>query len=395
MAIALGSSEPIDVNSRKSIFAVIYLAVIGPCVFIVQPNFVGDGLISILGFSEKQAGDIAAAEMWGIALTTVLLIPLATRVSWRLFSLVSIVLCGLGNLASIGQTEFTTLAITRFVTGLGSGGLISLTFTMMGLTDRADRNFGFIIVWVLTYGGLGALLMPSAFTTIGMTGVLVFFGLFCLSGVFFVAMVPDGAAAQDGATDSHQSKYSASLKGISLLSILAYNIGIGIVWVFLFALGVEDAGMEPQAVGQAIFVSQMFGIAGAFGAVFLEARIGRFLPLMIGILGGASGIYLLLGGVSVSEFWYGVCIFNLLWNLSMPYLLGTMAEFEATGRMVVFGVAMQMVGLAIGPFVAARIVEQGGFDGVNATAIGFFIVAAVLIIPAAITQKRVADGAGA
>ncbi len=391
MAIALGSSEPVNVNSRKSIFAVIYLAVIGPCVFIVQPNFVGDGLISILGFSEKQAGDIAAAEMWGIALTTVLLIPLASRVSWRWFSLLSILLCGFGNLASIGQTDFGALAITRFITGLGSGGLISLTFTMMGLTERADRNFGFIIVWVLTYGGLGALIMPWAFTSIGMTGVLVFFGLFCLSGFFFIRMLPDGATTDANEIENDRSKYSLSLKTLSLLAILIYNIGIGIVWVFLFALGVEDAGMEAQAVGQAIFVSQMFGIVGALGAVFLEAKIGRFIPLMIGIFGGAAGIYLLLGGVSVSEFWYGVCIFNLLWNLSMPYLLGTMAEFESTGRMVVFGVAMQMVGLAVGPFIAARIVEHGGFDGVNATAIGFFVASALLIIPAALAQKRVAD----
>ncbi|MEM7282367.1 MAG: MFS transporter [Pseudomonadota bacterium] len=390
MASILGSTVPVDINSRKTIFAIIFLAVIGPCVFIVQPGFVGDGLIGLLSFSESQAGDIAAAEMWGIALTTVLLIPLAGRVSWRVFTAISVLFCTAGNLASIGQTDFDTLRVLRFLTGLGSGGIISLTFTMMGLTARADRNFGFIIVWVLTYGGLGLLVMPWAFGTLGMNGVLMFFGLFCLSGLLFVRALPDSSQTNEETSKGNDDHYSGLLKSVSLLAILVYNIGIGIVWVFLFAVGVEDASMEPQAVAQALFVSQLMGIVGAFGAVFLEAKIGRFIPLMIGMFGGAAGIYLLLDGVSVSEFWYGVCIFNLLWNLSMPYLLGTMAEFESSGRMVVYGVAMQMVGLAVGPFIAARIVDKGGFDGVNMTAIGFFVVSALLIIPAALAQKKVA-----
>ena len=47
----------------------------------------------------------------------------------------------------------------------GSGGIISLTFTMMGLTERSDRNFGYIVVWVLTYGAFGLLLMPQPITS--------------------------------------------------------------------------------------------------------------------------------------------------------------------------------------------------------------------------------------
>ena len=384
----LGSGASVDIDARKTIFAIIYIAVIGPCVFIVQPGFVGDGLIGQMGFSEPQAGEIAAIEMWGIATTTVLLIFLAGRVSWRVLTLISALLCGFGNLASIGQTDPETLSILRFITGLGSGGLISLTFTMMGLTKRADRNFGYIIVWVLSYGAFGLWVMPWAFNHIGMTGVLTFFGLFCLSGLLFIRGIPDSSQGAREHSDASGRQYSMGLKGLSLLAVLIYNIGIGVVWVYVFVVGLESAGMPVQSVANALFVSQLLGVVGAFGAVVLEARFGRLIPLMIGIFGGAAGIYLLLGDVDAAGFWFGVCIFNLLWNLSMPYLLGTMAEFEATGRIVVYGVAMQMVGLAIGPFVASRIFVTGGFDGVNMTAIVLFVVAAVLIVPASIIQAR-------
>ena len=61
-----------DVNSRKSITAIVWLAVIGPCVFILQPGFV-QGLVVYMGFDEQQAGLIASYEMFGMAATTVLL----------------------------------------------------------------------------------------------------------------------------------------------------------------------------------------------------------------------------------------------------------------------------------------------------------------------------------
>lgn len=45
-----------DINSRQSIIAMIYIAVIGPCICIVQPAFI-QGLVTKLGFDEQQAGD--------------------------------------------------------------------------------------------------------------------------------------------------------------------------------------------------------------------------------------------------------------------------------------------------------------------------------------------------
>ena len=82
----------VDVNSRKSIIAIVYLAVIGPCVFILQPGFV-QGLVQHLGLTEQQAGYIAAAEMFGLAITTVLLSFISSKVSWRKFVTICIFIC--------------------------------------------------------------------------------------------------------------------------------------------------------------------------------------------------------------------------------------------------------------------------------------------------------------
>ncbi len=385
LAVLTGDKNAvIDVNSRRCIVAIVYLAVVGPCVFILQPGFI-QGLVEYLGMTEQQAGQIAAAEMFGLATTTVLLSLFAERVTWRNVLVLCAAVCMFGNFASMGQSDPQTLGIIRFITGLGSGGLISLTFTMAGLTERTDRNFGFIVSWVLIYGAVGLLLMPSAYHLVGMNGVLAFFGLFCASAMYFIRFLPDsGAAHIDSGNEKH---YKSAIKNISLVAILIYNVAVGIVWAYLFLVGLE-AGMEEQAVANALVASQFLGIAGAFLAVVFESRFGRLKPLMVGIFGGAASIYVLVGHLESAGFWLAVCGFNFLWNLSMPYLLATLAEFDHRGRIVVHGVSMQFVGYAIGPYVAAQLLTQGGYDLVNTTGVVLFVISAIVILPGILAQRQ-------
>jgi predicted MFS family arabinose efflux permease len=376
--------EPYSLNSAGSIAAIVYLAVIGPCVFILQPGYV-QGLVEYLGFSEPQAANIAAAEMFGLAAMAVLLNFIISRFDWRRLALIFVLISSLGNLLTVGQTDYHFLQGIRFLTGLGSGGLISLTFTMMGLTRRSERNFGYIVTFVLIYGALGILAMPAAFHSIGMNGVLLFFALFCASGLAFVRRLPR-SSGHAGPMQPGGKNYRWLIKITALAAILLYNFGIGIVWVYLFLVGVE-AGMREQAVANALTVSQFLGIAGAFLAVVLERRLGHLTPLLIGVLGGAAGIALLLGAIGYGRYATGVCLFNFLWNLSMPYLLAILAGFDRRGHMVAYGVSMQMIGYAAGPALAAVLFTAAGYDAVNAAAIAMFVMSMGLLVPCVRVQS--------
>ena len=373
-----------DINSRQSIIAIIYIGVIGPCVFILQPGFI-QGLVAYLGFDEQQAGLIASYEMFGIATTTILMSFIANRVDWQKVLYICLLICTVGNLASIGQTDFMLLSMTRFLIGLGSGGLLSLGFTMAGLTSNPDRNFGLIVVWLLIYGAFGMLFMPTAYELVGMNGLYIFFALFCASGLLIVKYLPQSG---DSAEHSAQIiKYSNTIKISSLSGLLIYNIAIGIVWAYLFLVGLE-AGMAEQNVANAITVSQFFGIGGALVPVLLQEKAGRISPLGIGILGGAGFIFLIIGDISSAMFWLGVCGFNLLWNLSVPFLFSVLADYDIRGRIVTYGVSMQFLGLAIGPFIAAMLLEIGGFDLVNIAGVVLFVFAALLMLPGTLNQRR-------
>ena len=186
------NADTIDVNSTRSVASIIYLAVVGVCVFIVQPGFV-QGLVDTLGLTPQEAGYIASAEMWGLAATTILLNFIAHKYDWQKLSFWFLLIAVFGNLASIGQTDALTLGIIRAITGIGLGAMISLPFAMMGLTSNPDRNFGFIIVWVLVYGALGLFAMPLALDMVKLDGILLFLALFCALGIPMIRYLPKRA----------------------------------------------------------------------------------------------------------------------------------------------------------------------------------------------------------
>lgn len=235
----------VDVNSIKAIIAIVILAVIGPSMFILQPIYV-QGLVEYLHLSEEQAGFIAATEMFGLASMAILANFITQRFNWRMLSLLFVLIASLGNLFSGFVTAYEELSVLRFITGIGSGGLISITFTMMGLTKRADRNMGYIIAGVLIFGALGLLLMPLAFHYVGVQGVLVFLALFCASGLFFIKYLP--CSSQYHQEINNIKKFDISTKVIALTAVLIYSIAIGIVWVYMFLVGIESGINDTKRI---------------------------------------------------------------------------------------------------------------------------------------------------
>ena len=76
--------------------------------------------------------------------------------------------------------------------------------------------------------------------------------------------------------------------------------------------------------------------------------------------------------------------------MTHPYLLAAMSSFDTKGRLVVFAIAGQMLGLAIGPGVAAGMVGEGDFSGVLWMGIGVCIASYVVLLPALLKQRSMA-----
>jgi MFS family permease len=236
----------------------------------------------------------------------------------------------LANIASTVFDQATTFAALRFVAGVGAGGLISLSFGAIGLTSNPDRNFGYLIMWVLTYGALALWAMPTIYEHAGFDGILWFFAVFPLVTLPWIRDFPETgenvAQVEKDAVD-----LPTTSKGFALAAMFAYFLAQGVVWAYLFLIGIAG-GLREQQVANGLTVSQFAGIAGALGAALTAGKYGRIGPLMIGILGGALTLYYLVGTFTATAYLVAVSVYNLAWNFTHPYLLGSMASFDRRGR---------------------------------------------------------------
>jgi MFS family permease len=310
----------------------------------------------------------------------------AHRFNWRKVIAASLILVGLSNLLCVGVHDKTMFVLLRFLAGAGCGSLISLSFTTVGLTSNPDRNFGYLIMWVLSYGAVVLYLMPAAYAFSGMTGPLLFFAVFPLTALPFVSAFPVNGDTT-AAVEADAINLPPALKSLALAAMFAYFVAQGVAWAYLFLIGTAG-GLSEQQVATALTLSQIAGVAGALLPAMVGSRFGRWRPLTVGIVGGAVALTFLIGHFEYLPFILWVCVYNFFWNMTHPYLLGSMASFDRRGRVVVFAVAMQMLGLAIGPALAASVISPSHYDRVNWLAIGFFLVSWICILPPVLAQQR-------
>lgn len=360
-----------------AIASFVLLGTIGVLSFIVQPALV-QGFVTQLHLSESQAVDLAGVEMAGVALVTVLLALLGNRVDWRRLTILFLLIAAAGNAASAFSPPGPWLSTARFITGLGEGGIISLSFCFVGLTRKTDLNLSYYLVVLLSYGALGVWLAPTLFATIGLKGIFLFFAAVTLASVVTVPFLP--RSSNDSHPHEQHGGYAPHLLLIlaALAGVLVYNLAQGIAWADLFLIGIA-AGLQEQTVANALFVSQIVAVGGALAAIVLAERVGRMPMFVAGIWGGVACIALLMGKPGSATFLVAVCGFNFLWNMVQPFILGAVNEMDRGGRMMRIAIAMQMIGLGGGPILSARLMGGGDFTTVEWVCIGCFALSFLLL----------------
>jgi predicted MFS family arabinose efflux permease len=291
-----------------------------------------------------------------------------------------------GNLLCTRAASFNEFVAVRFAIGLASGILISIGYAVIGGTTNPDRNFGLLIVWVLTYGALGVFALPSALSAVGLHGVLVALALFAAGGFCVVRYLPDAPATVQSAG---VTKYSAPLLSAAMLlgAVLCFFLAQGTVWTYLFLIGIAGGGGE-QAVANDLTVAQFLGIAGAFTAATWGSRLRPSTSLIGGIGAGVLPMFFFLGAKGAVIYGIAVSIFNYAANYITPLLMAVVARGDRSGRLIVYAVALQMLGLAIGPALGAAAISPGDYRQAVIISMGLCIACLLLILPPVIWQSR-------
>ena len=366
-------------DARSAVVAATLTCIAGAAVFLVQPGYV-QALVDFGRLNADQAGFVAASEMAGIALTTFATSLVSHRWRWQPLLYAATGLALLGSMGCGAVEGFGWLLVMRFVAGLGGGVLISISFTAIGETRDPDRAFGFFMMWVLLYGAIGLWIMPRWLDLVGLKGLYVAIVFVVLVGLASIRSMPIQAGGSAPAmTDSADA--SRGRRMLIALSFFLFFLAAGILWAYLSLIGTA-AALRPQTVANAVALSQATGVLGAMLPGLIGARYGRLVPLMTSIGGCALASAVLRPGAigGALGFTILVCIFNFAWNVAQPVFLAAGSAFDRTGRLVAHMVTMQMLGLALGPFMGAFLTSAGS-GAVSAIAAILFGVAAVVALP--------------
>lgn len=346
-----------------------------------------DGLVSGLGFSDAQAGNIASANIYGAAVGALLAVGLVRHVPWRAAAAVLLCLLILFDLTSMAVTSPGAMLALRLCHGVTGGLLVGVGFAVIARTADADRTFGVMLFVQFGLGGLGVLTLPRLVPLYGapaLFAALALFSAVTLAMLPFLDLYPShDAGRKAGSGTIAQMPFACTLAAIFLfqcanMALLAYMIRLGIAY-----------GLSRDYVSTALGLATWVALAGPALVVTIGASRGRYLPLaaamvltLIGIgafhFSGNAAIYLLAN-----------CATGITWGLVMAYLLAMAARFDNAGRTAAAAGFVSKMGLASGPLLAGQMLAHGtGFGPVITLAVVMLALSmVVMLIPAAILDR--------
>jgi predicted MFS family arabinose efflux permease len=361
-------------------FLLSFLATAGLFYVNIMPAIV-NGLIDGLGFSDKQAGFVASANVYGAACGALLIVFLIRRIRWRPTAYILLSCLILMDLLSMLIALPEAMIAFRFVHGMVGGALVGTAFSVIARTLNPDRTFGVLLVVQFGLGGLGNLYLPRLVPLFG-TNVL-FLALIAFSAVTLM-MVPFLGRYDIRTDPADATRARARIAVVPLALVLmaiflfqAANMGL---FAFIIGLG-KFHGLDIPFITTTLAASGWIGIIGPIIVIAIYTRFGRSRPLAVAMLSTMVFVYALHYSGDAAVFFIANCGAGITWAFVIPYLLGLTAAFDKAGQMAALGGFASKMGLASGPMVSGLVLGDGGN---YATLINVAVVALVVSFTASI-----------
>ncbi len=389
-------------DKPTALIAAILLGCVGVFAIMAAPILV-EVLVAKLAMDKGVAFNITGVEALGTALGPVLALFWMRRLPWRVAAVSALTVVIGGNILSAFPTSSSMLMGVRFLVGLlGEGTAFALAMAIVGSTQNKDRNFAFLIAAQVVLGVMFFLVLPLP-RDAGVAGVML-----PLAGLAFIALLtvgwipqPARGPQQHGADAAATGSLAPALAALSVM--LVWCTGLGAVWVSVKLIGIAAtcAGCDETAkaaagvaIGQALGLSTAIAVVGALAAAALADRFGRILPVTVALLVQLAAVLMLRGEMPWLQFTITAATFQAFWNLTGPYMMGTIALNDTTGKVSLLIPTAQIGGFFLGPAIVSAFIEDSGLIAVNAVSATCIVLALVLFIPVASRVKAIRGAAG-
>jgi len=350
----------LDGDSTTARVFLAFLATAGLFYVNIMPALV-NGLIVALDMSNREAGFIASANVYGAACGAFVAILLVKHLPWRKTCFVLLSGLIVADVASCFVVQFWPLLLLRAGHGLMGGLSVGIGLAIMARTHNPDRSFGYLLLVQYGLGGLCVMVIPPLVPEWGMP--LVFGTLIAFTSITLLMLpfLPDYAPTTQAALSrsSLRSSWQQALPlwaGIFLfqganMALNAYIIGIG-----------EHNRLALGFISTVLGWASWIALLGCLFVILLSQRFRRgpllACGLVVAIFANAAFLFSDWAMVYISA----NVVSAVCWSFCVPYFFGYSAQIDPSGQLATATGLASKLGLASGPLMAALIVGEQNYD---------------------------------
>jgi len=344
----------------------------------------GDGL----GFTAKNAGFVASANVYGAALGALGAVFLIGRLPWRKAQYVLLSLLILLDMVSALVTTPEVMIPLRFVHGIVGGLSVGMALAIIGRAPSPDRGFGMLLFVQFGLGGLGNMLLPPLVPQYGVWVLFASLIAFSVVPLIFLRWLPEYPPRVTPVTAATGKKPALlipmALGLIALFLFQAANMGLG---AYIIGLG-RSFGLTQEVIGPAMGVSSWIAMAGAALVMVMGSKFGRLAPVLLAMVLTLAGSWVFHYSGDPMIYFLANCGTAVTWAFVVPYLFALVVDFDPSGRIAALAGFFSKMGLASGPALGAILLNETRYGLlVDAAVIGLLLSTVAFVIPAWISDR--------
>ncbi|WP_201574534.1 3-(3-hydroxy-phenyl)propionate transporter MhpT [Psychrobacter sp. H8-1] len=332
---------------------------------------VASSVQSEFGLTKGELGWIFSAATLGMFPGAIVAGRLSDKIGRKNILIISVALFGFMSLMTAFTTDFTSLVIVRFLTGIGMGGALPLIIAMS--SESVPERWSATAVSVM-YAGVPFGAGITAIIAGGFTGVGEWKNIFYLGGLTPIALVPilifllketysKKQATKDDLNANTDFKFILFGEGRTATTIQIWLSFLGTLIVLYFILNwlpvlMQNNGLSMKSATNIQLAYQLGGVCGVLILGWLLSNIKlRSVVIMIyvGILIGLTALTF-SKSLTALVFASGISGFFITGGQSALYALAARAYSKSMrGTGVGVAVAMGRIGSFLGPLLAGVI----------------------------------------
>jgi predicted MFS family arabinose efflux permease len=331
----------------------------GQSLFFIMPAFLGL-LGTRLALDAAQLGTLAGAESLAFAFTSLVAPFWINRVDLRVAMSVAVAVMVACTVATAFAPAFGPLLALRIVVGVfGEGVLGTIGFRVLAAAHNVDRAFAVALTAAVIFGAVvmaGAAAIEHAVPRFGLLLAMMLMALAILPCMGWTSALTSDDARTAPASGVGAIGIAAT---IALIGQAVWFAAPGAFWTFAEQVAI-DKGLASHAAEVLLSIGELVALVGSIVAAILADRLGRILPIAVASLGLAVSAIVFAG--STNSLVLGIClaVFYTCWNYGVVYQISFVAQLDPSGNAAVVLPAIQVIGLAIGPYVAGQLIAGHG-----------------------------------